>query len=256
MAIHGIRTDFNEVRELGGLNEAIRFAFAKILRQPSTVQITIDGLQINVRPNSPDLHVAEKTIRAGEFNAAIKIAAPLKHNFIIDAGGYIGTVSIVLARIFPEATIVTVEPSRENFAILQKNVAPFRNVVPLNAALGPKAGRQPFYDHGDGPWGYSLLNKTASQLSTKALHDIEIVTIPGIIERFRASGVDFLKLDIEGYEKELLSDCPPWVSKVRVIAAELHDWVQEGCEAAFAAAMTGRVPLEKDGELSISVARG
>jgi hypothetical protein len=42
---------------------------------------------------------------------------------------------------------------------------------------------------------------------------------------------------------------------VRVIAAELHDWVQEGCEAAFAKAMIGRIMLEKDGELSISVAR-
>jgi hypothetical protein len=90
MAVHGLRTDFNEVRDLGGLHEAIRFSAAKVLGWPCTVRITIDGLRINVRPNSPDLHVAEKTIRAGEFNAAIKVAASLKHNFIIDAGGYIG----------------------------------------------------------------------------------------------------------------------------------------------------------------------
>jgi hypothetical protein len=55
-----------------------------------------------------------------------------------------------------------------------------------------------------------------------------------------ASGVDrfdFIKIDIEGVEKELLEDTDPETRKIlceaRCIFAELHDRYIQGCEAAF-----------------------
>jgi hypothetical protein len=125
---------------------------------------------VNVRPNSPDLHVARKTI-GGDFEDVVRAVQPIKHQFIIDAGGYIGTVSIVLSRAFPTATIVTIEPSRENFEILKKNTAKYANITIINAALGSQEGKASFYDRGAGPWGYSLLKKSESGPSTKARHD-------------------------------------------------------------------------------------
>ena len=54
------------------------------------VRLTVRSRSLLIRPNTPDLLVAE-TCFDGEFAAAISAATPLYHNFIIDAGGYIGT---------------------------------------------------------------------------------------------------------------------------------------------------------------------
>jgi FkbM family methyltransferase len=254
MALTGLRSDYKTLRGITGFRQATWFSIVKALDLPRTVKITIKGIDVDVRPNSPDLHVAQKNIE-GEFDDVFPLVEPLKHNFIIDAGGYIGTVAVVLARSFPGATIVTIEPSRENFAVLKKNTAKYPNIIPLNAALGPVEGRASFFDHDGGPWGYSILERTSyGSPKPKMLHEVDVITIPQVLDRFGVSGVDLLKLDIEGAEKQLLSEAPAWVSKTRVIAAELHDWVQEGCQDAFRAATRGRNAMMRSGELSVSVA--
>jgi FkbM family methyltransferase len=253
MALKGLRSDFRIVREGSDLGVAACYSVAKALGLATPVEVTISGIRVTVRPNSPDLVVAKKSI-TGEFDDVIRAVRPLEHNFIIDAGGYIGTVAVVLARTFPSATIVTIEPSKQNYEILRKNTKGYTKIIALNAALGPAEGRAPFFDHGDGQWGYSLLSRNASGASAKALHEVNVVTIPGIMQRFSAPGVDLLKLDIEGGERNLLSGAPTWVSSVRVIAAELHDWVVDGCEKTFRTATEGRRELDKSGELVISVA--
>jgi Methyltransferase FkbM domain len=50
--------------------------------------------------------------------------------------------------------------------------------------------------------------------------------------------VDLLKVDIEGAEKEVFESCP-WISKVRVLAIELHDRVRIGCSLAVKTAAKG-----------------
>jgi FkbM family methyltransferase len=252
MGFSGLRSSYRTARQVTNLSQAAWFSVARALDLSSTIKVTIHGVEVEVRPNAPDLHVADKTL-GGEFDDVLLLVRPLKHNFIIDAGGYIGTVAIMLARAFPEATVVTVEPSRENFAVLKKNTARYSNIIPLNAAIGPVEGRASFYDHADGPWGYSLLANTIQTAEKlKFLHEVEVVTISQIFQKFRATGADLLKLDIEGSEKQLLQDCPSWIPQVRVIAAELHDWIQEGCQDAFRSATRGRRDIISSGELSIS----
>src|SRR5262249_30847457 len=148
-------------------------------------------------------------------------------------------------RAFPSATIVSLEPSRENFAVLERNVASFPNIVPLNAALGSREGSAPFYDHGEGQWSFSLVERNGSG----TLHDVEVVTVPQILQCFSRTNVDILKIDIEGAEKELLDGDPSWVTSVRVIAAELHDWIVDGCESTFRSATRHRAEPQISGEL-------
>jgi hypothetical protein len=84
-----IRTgsNYRAVRQVTSFRQAAWFSVAKAFDLTSTVKVTIQ--EVEVRPNTPDLHVAEKTI-GGEFDDVLLLVRPLKHNFIIDAGGYIG----------------------------------------------------------------------------------------------------------------------------------------------------------------------
>jgi FkbM family methyltransferase len=234
---------------------AVNFIGMTALRSRQPVRITVHSVPIFVRPRTSDL-AAAKISFSGEFDAAIAAARPLKHGFIIDAGGYIGTAAIMLARAFPEATIVSLEPSRDNFAMLAMNVRGYPNVIPLNMALGSTAGSIELVDRGTGGIGFSIVQAPADCASPSRLHQVAVTTVPDLMQRFEASGIDFLKLDIEGAEHDLVKGQPDWLGATRVVFAELHERIVPGCEAVFAAATANRSNSVDDrGEKALSIRR-
>ncbi len=224
-------------------------------RSRKPVRVKVRSIPIFVRPCTPDLNVA-KIGFSGEFDAAIAAARPLEHGFIIDAGGYIGTAAIILARAFPEATVVSLEPSRENFAILAMNVRDYPNVIALNVALGATEGRVQLVDRGTGEVGFSTVQAPADRASPPRLHESEVTTVPELMKRYHASGIDLLKLDVEGAEHDLLQGQPDWLAATRIVLAELHERIVPGCEAIFAAATAKRInSADARGEKILSIAR-
>ncbi len=59
---------------------------------------------------------------------------------IVDVGAHIGMASIGEPD-YPMAMIFAVEPEPSNFAALLRNVLPYKNIVPIHAALWPVEGR-------------------------------------------------------------------------------------------------------------------
>ena len=68
---------------------------------------------------TPDLEVALQTLTE-EFSAAALPFGIGFNDLIVDAGGYIGTAAIALARMFPGGTIVSLEPEPRNLRCLWK----------------------------------------------------------------------------------------------------------------------------------------
>ena len=89
---------------------------------------------VYIRTSSPDLRVALSCF-GGEFDELVSAVPELENPLIVDGGGYIGTAAIMLAAAYPYATVVSVEPSKENYELLEENVAPYENIVPLNKSL-------------------------------------------------------------------------------------------------------------------------
>jgi FkbM family methyltransferase len=239
----------------GNIRGTVTLVGRTVLRSRKPICIRIRSIPISVRPCTPDLAVARNCF-AGEFDAAIAAAKPLKHNLIIDAGGYIGTAAIVLAEAFPDATVVSLEPSRENFRVLAMNVAAFPNIIPLNVALGSREGSVQLVDRATGEVGFSTVQAPADCASPSRLHDVAVITVTDLMKRFHASGIDFLKLDIEGAEHDLLKSSPSWIDATRIIFAELHDRIVPGCEAIFAEMTANRDnSICGSGEKILSVSR-
>jgi hypothetical protein len=70
---------------------------------------------------------------------------------------------------------------------------------------------------------------------------IKAMSVIDIVNFANMERIDFLKIDIEGSEKEIFSDShsKEWIRKSKVISCELHDRMVEGCSDAFHNAMNG-----------------
>lgn len=214
--------------------------------------IKIGGIPVTIRTSSTDADVSTVSLR-GEFDDLFAAVPRLRYDFIVDAGGYIGTAAIAFARAYPDATIVTLEPSEQNFALLCKNTRDYPNIRPINAALGNTAGRVELRNRGTGHSGFTVVGEPEDNPDGGVLHSIECVTIPDLKKEFGREGVDILKLDIEGGEFALLKDVPGWMESVGAVCIELHDRIVSGCTDAYVAATAGRRNIDLDGEKYLSI---
>lgn len=135
--------------------------------------------------------------------------------FILDAGANIGTTSAWFLSQFPSARLVAVEPEPSNFALLQRNCAPFENRVSLvQAALWPT------------PASFALRAETdhnAVQVAESQDGECPGVTVPMLMQRFGLPRIDLFKCDIEGAEQQLFSvDSDEWLRRTRFIVVETH----------------------------------
>jgi FkbM family methyltransferase len=216
-------------------------------------RIRVGGVEVIVRDGTWDTTVAHANL-GEEFDIlhAAELPPP-RHGFIVDAGGYIGTAAIALSRLYPEATVVTLEPSRANFDMLRRNVRPFPNIVPLNLALTAGGGAVVLGDPDLGDWAFRVVEPDRS---ARAFQRVDSTTVPALLERFGRTGIDLLKLDIEGSERELLDGSAGWIGKVSVLLAELHERYVPGCEAAWERATAAMEQMPRAGEKVIAVSRG
>ena len=71
---------------------------------------------------------------------------------------------------------------------------------------------------------YNIINEPANFENSKLLQTIQAITINDIITEHGFSRIDYLKMDIEGAEKNLLKvGFPDWLQIVQQINIEIHD---------------------------------
>jgi FkbM family methyltransferase len=150
---------------------------------------------------------------------------------IIDAGANIGLTSLVFANRFPDARIIAVEPESSNYEMLLKNIAPYANIVAVQAAVWNVNGIVDIVDPGWGKWGFQVGKEDDRE--AKRVMSCRSMTIDRIMSEHGIDFIDILKMDIEGGEKEVFDDADRWIGKIGVLAVELHDRLQEGCSRSL-----------------------
>lgn len=68
------------------------------------------------------------------FRAGFLTALDWKPRFVLDAGANVGLAARLFAALWPNATIVSLEPDRSNFAVLKLNAALAQNILPQNVS--------------------------------------------------------------------------------------------------------------------------
>jgi FkbM family methyltransferase len=139
--------------------------------------------------------------------------------FIIDGGANIGMASLYFKTKYPKSKIMAFEPDKQIFDTLSKNIASFgfTNVALINKGLWSEDTVLSF--HSDGADG----GKITSDKSDSAASKIEVTNI----NNFLSQPIDFLKLDIEGAEFEVLNACKNNLHQVNRMFIEYHSFYNE-----------------------------
>ena len=154
--------------------------------------VNINGVNIYVRTNSPDLNVAIASLFENESDH-IRCSNP---KIIIDAGPNIGTSSIFFAKKYPYTQIIAIEPESNNFDLLVKNTSNYKNIIVIKAAIWGATGQRTIQDRFTGHGGFTVSDTHTKTESTG--QEIDCIPIKSLMEEHRINTIDLLKMDIEG----------------------------------------------------------
>jgi FkbM family methyltransferase len=207
---------------------------------------------IFLRLNSSDVATYEDLFSKDDYHFAVQKPPAT----IIDAGANIGLASIKFANRWPDATIVAIEPEAGNFRLLKKNVAAYKNVIPVQAALWNRSGRIRIIDTGLGNWAFMTRAQSSPEVQAGSTeHEIQAMTMDELMDVYQLDTIDILKIDIEGAEKEVFADTSAWIEKVNAIIVELHEHMKSGCLRSFYNGSNGFDHEWKQGE-NVYLSRG
>lgn len=213
--------------------------------------MTINGVKIFLRNGTTDLDVAISCL-SGEFEVLRYLHDAEFDGAIVDAGGYIGTAAIALSQMFPNATVLTIEPSLENFSILKRNVSNFDNIQPVYGALVAKDdGNISLVNRGTGQWGYTAVQNPLDKIDAEVMHETPSVTLSSL--SVSPASIGILKLDIEGGEYDLLLNDAETLANIPNIIIELHDRIIHGCSKEFFNFSKDRIIVKDAGEKFLSI---
>jgi FkbM family methyltransferase len=137
-----------------------------------------------------------------EYRRAEKVIGAAE-NPIIDAGAHLGLFAIYARALNPKVLIYSLEPEKNNFAILQNNLA--RNhlsgIVALNSALAAKTGRGTLLVSPDSHNHRLIGGKARSDGSTAP---VSVVAFSDLCDKLSLTAVSLLKMDIEETETDVI----------------------------------------------------
>ena len=136
--------------------------------------------------------------------------------YIIDCGSYIGTSILFFKTQYPNAKILAFEPDNSNFELLNNNIKNWdlKDIEIQNAAIWINNLGVNFIADGNMASKIDESNNTAhnENQKTKSVRLKDLLT----------EKIEFLKIDIEGAEYEVLVDCESKLSFVENLFIEYH----------------------------------
>ncbi|WP_221394105.1 FkbM family methyltransferase [Dyadobacter sp. NIV53] len=135
---------------------------------------------------------------------------------ILDCGSNIGMSILYFKELYPDAKIMAFEAEPAIIELLRSNL--IRNNI-TDIDLIPKA----VWKDEEGIWFGSESADSSSIYSKAKKRKIDSVRLKDYLEK--EEQIDFLKIDIEGAETEVLDDCRNSLSNVKNLFVEFHSYI-------------------------------
>jgi FkbM family methyltransferase len=123
-----------------------------------------------------------------------------------------------------KGAIHSFEPFPENFEFLTKNAAINKsgNINPHNLAVSDNEGTQKLFIS-ESSGGHLLFDHNIHGVINKSI-EIKTTTLEKLMDEFSLAQIDFLKIDCEGAEGQIIqSTSKPYLARIKKIAMEFHD---------------------------------
>lgn len=209
---------FNKLKRGLGLWDALHTYYALRISRSGVLKLSFLEHPFSMRMgNRADMETFNEVL----LRRAYDIPLDFTPNIIVDAGANIGMTSAFFASKYPGATIIAVEPAVHNFQLLQENTTRYENVSCLQAALWHEDTMLQLTDPGRGD--------NSLQVNASEGGDTQAVCVGSIMQRYKLTHIDVLKIDIEGAEEAVFSmGYEMWLPKVKMLIIELHEKIKPG----------------------------
>jgi FkbM family methyltransferase len=144
---------------------------------------------------------------------------------VIDIGAHIGRYTITSSKqVGNTGNVVAIEADPDNFQLLKRNIAlnNLTNVLPLNYAVFSTRTRMKLYEQSASAKYNSLMLARAAK--TKNYVEVNADTLDSILKLNEVNQVNWIKIDVEGAEFEVLKGSTKTLSRENIsLLIEIHN---------------------------------
>lgn len=134
---------------------------------------------------------------------------------VFDVGANVGDWTVEALKINERAEYHLFEPSPTTFELLRKRSFP-TSVILNNVGLGDKDGETELFVFGEGLGANSLYDRTGTDAVEQRRERVRITTIDTYCSHFGIGWIDFLKIDVEGHELQVLKGAATMLREQRI----------------------------------------
>jgi|GEM_PF-1495316 FkbM family methyltransferase len=145
---------------------------------------------------------------------------------VLDLGANIGLTAIAFADICKQGRVIAVEPLPQSYKFLQSNFknTNFNNVDFYNFAVGNKKTQIYMQAKSDFLAGAFIADRYQAD-KTHFTIQVNIDSLDNIFDKFNLKNLDFIKLDLEGYEIYALEGAKETLNKYKpIVYLEMNHW--------------------------------
>ncbi len=153
-------------------------------------------------------------------------------SIILEAGACDGGDTIEWSEILPESTIYAFEPVPKNYEKLVENTKNYKNIITSNLALAEKTGEITMHvsnslnSEEDLAYSSSILEPTGhlkvhESVDFKEKIQIKTINLDEWAENNNVKNIDFMWLDLQGAEFEVLNAAPKVLNSLKVLYTEV-----------------------------------
>lgn len=217
---------------ISGLQILFKIAFSP---KNKLIAIQVPGLAapVYIRARTSDEYTFQQIFVQQEY----EFDAEKKPVYLLDAGANTGLAAVYFSARYPGTKITCLEPEPGNFTVLKKNIAAWPEITAVQAGLWNKSGYLKIVDQGLDNWGFTVVETDSNDPN-----GILAYSIKDLSAKLSVPSYDWIKMDIEGSEKEVLDapDSAEWLSQCTMLVIELHDRMKPGTSASLFNAVSNR----------------
>ncbi len=202
------------------------FRLSKLDKTKESI-IEVNGYNLSVIPNDPGISSELRIFKVHEPLTTKMTIQELKKGMVcLDIGSNIGYYALLESKAVKDTgNIIAIEPSPTNFEYLKKNIelGKVTNLDLYNFAAGDKDGEINFLIHDRSNLGYVITEGKPIPKSAKTIR-IPIKRIDPFLEEKKIEKLDFVRMDVEGFEIKLFEGLWQTLRKFKpMIQMEFHN---------------------------------
>ncbi|MFN6380047.1 MAG: FkbM family methyltransferase [Flavobacteriales bacterium] len=184
--------------------------------------VRANDLKIDYSSNRPSLALIKSIFVDREYADYFPF---YKKAIIVDIGAHKGYFTLFASlNSDKQSTIISIEPVESNYKLLEQNILRqgVENVQVMKAAIAHFDGQLDIHLSQD--TNHSLIKNNPLSGETNAIEKVKAITLDSLVSQFQLGEIDFLKMDCEGAEYDILFNVSDeTLKKIKILSMEFHD---------------------------------